>query len=109
MASLTMPTSFFGGAAGVSERSSPAASRRRLLVVKAVRPEAQGCAAAAEAEGARGRRAAILAVAAAAVSAVGAAQNAAMADDEPKKGTPEAKKKYAPICVTMPTASICRK
>ncbi|KAK3205259.1 hypothetical protein Dsin_019305 [Dipteronia sinensis] len=33
---------------------------------------------------------------------------AAMAD-EPKAGTPEAKKKYAPVCVTMPTAKICRK
>ncbi|CAN1263895.1 Photosystem II 5 kDa protein, chloroplastic [Linum perenne] len=28
--------------------------------------------------------------------------------DEPKRGSPEAKKKYAPICVTMPTARICR-
>ncbi|KAL5766522.1 hypothetical protein ACOSP7_017139 [Xanthoceras sorbifolium] len=33
---------------------------------------------------------------------------AAMAD-EPKPGTPEAKKKYAPVCVTMPTAKICRR
>ncbi|KAI4368624.1 hypothetical protein MLD38_017163 [Melastoma candidum] len=33
----------------------------------------------------------------------------ALADDEPKPGTPEAKKKYAPICVTMPTAKICHK
>ncbi|XVE59990.1 hypothetical protein DITRI_Ditri05aG0090800 [Diplodiscus trichospermus] len=29
--------------------------------------------------------------------------------EEPKAGTPEAKKKFAPVCVTMPTASICRK
>lgn len=29
--------------------------------------------------------------------------------EEPKAGTPEAKKKYAPICVTMPTARICHK
>lgn len=34
---------------------------------------------------------------------------AAMADVEPKAGTPDAKKKYAPICVTMPTAKICHK
>jgi hypothetical protein len=26
---------------------------------------------------------------------------------DPKKGSPEAKKKYAPICVTMPTAKVC--
>ncbi|CAI0450101.1 unnamed protein product [Linum tenue] len=33
----------------------------------------------------------------------------AMADEaEPKRGSPQAKKKYAPICVTMPTARICR-
>ncbi|KAL7199324.1 hypothetical protein ACSBR2_021586 [Camellia fascicularis] len=31
------------------------------------------------------------------------------AADEPQRGTPEAKKKYAPVCVTMPTARICRK
>ncbi|KAH0724472.1 hypothetical protein KY285_000298 [Solanum tuberosum] len=29
--------------------------------------------------------------------------------EEPKAGTLEAKKKYAPICVTMPTARICHK
>ncbi|KAL4284149.1 hypothetical protein GQ457_16G006490 [Hibiscus cannabinus] len=34
--------------------------------------------------------------------------NVAMGE-EPKGGTPEAKKKYAPICVTMPTARICHK
>lgn len=28
--------------------------------------------------------------------------------DEPKNGTAEAKKKYAPVCITMPTAKICR-
>ncbi|CAN0891862.1 Photosystem II 5 kDa protein, chloroplastic [Linum grandiflorum] len=34
---------------------------------------------------------------------------AAMADDEePKRGTPAAKKKYASVCVTNPTARICR-
>ncbi|KFK35856.1 hypothetical protein AALP_AA4G045700 [Arabis alpina] len=32
----------------------------------------------------------------------------AIADEEPKKGTEAAKKKYAPVCVTMPTARICR-
>ncbi|KAH0780700.1 hypothetical protein KY290_000298 [Solanum tuberosum] len=29
--------------------------------------------------------------------------------EEPKAGTLKAKKKYAPICVTMPTARICHK
>ncbi|GLT54746.1 hypothetical protein SLA2020_279200 [Shorea laevis] len=27
----------------------------------------------------------------------------------PKPGSPEARKIYAPVCVTMPTAKICRK
>lgn len=31
------------------------------------------------------------------------------AADEPKPGTLEAKKKYAAVCVTMPTARVCRK
>lgn len=33
----------------------------------------------------------------------------AMAAEEPKAGTPEAKKFYAPVCVTMPTAKVCHK
>lgn len=45
---------------------------------------------------------------AAAVAAAASMAKIAIAD-EPKKGTPEAKKKYAPICVTMPTARICHK
>lgn len=46
---------------------------------------------------------------AAAAAAVCSVAGVAMADDEPKNGTPEAKKKYAQICVTMPTARVCRK
>ncbi|KAE8705720.1 40S ribosomal protein S2 [Hibiscus syriacus] len=45
---------------------------------------------------------------AAAAAAIWSFANAAMGE-EPKRGTPEAKKKYASVCVTMPTASICRK
>ncbi|GAV90521.1 hypothetical protein CFOL_v3_33930 [Cephalotus follicularis] len=48
-----------------------------------------------------------LVFAAAAVAACSIAK-VAFADDEPKRGTAEAKKKYAPVCVTMPTARICR-
>ncbi|CAN0901767.1 Photosystem II 5 kDa protein, chloroplastic [Linum grandiflorum] len=51
-----------------------------------------------------GRRDLMFGAAAAAVYSIA---SVAMAD-EPKRGTPEAKKKYAPICVTMPTARICR-
>ena len=36
------------------------------------------------------------------------ANGALAGDEEPKRGSEAAKKKYAPICVTMPTARICR-
>lgn len=52
-----------------------------------------------------GRRNLMFVAAAAAVCSVAGMAVA----DEPKPGTPEAKKKYAPVCVTMPTARICRK
>ena len=55
-------------------------------------------------EGINGRRNLMFAAAAAAVCSVPGMATA----DEPKRGTPEAKKIYAPICVTMPTARICR-
>lgn len=51
-----------------------------------------------------GRRDLMFAAAAAALCSIA---KAAMAD-EPKRGTKEAKEKYAPVCVTMPTARICR-
>ncbi|MEW9503589.1 hypothetical protein, partial [Jeotgalibacillus marinus] len=57
-----------------------------------------------EAGGAEGRRAVMFAAAAAAVSAIG---GAAIAASGVKNGSPDAKKKYAPICVTMPTAKVC--
>jgi hypothetical protein len=38
------------------------------------------------------------------VSALG---SAAFAESDVKKGSPEAKKKYATVCVTMPTAKVC--
>ncbi|KAI4385381.1 hypothetical protein MLD38_003415 [Melastoma candidum] len=50
-----------------------------------------------------------LVFAAVASAAMALIAKAALADDEPKPGTPDAKKKYAPVCVTMPTAKICHK
>ncbi|XP_066331873.1 photosystem II 5 kDa protein, chloroplastic-like [Miscanthus floridulus] len=106
MASLTMMASFAAVAVAAPSR------RGSFAVVRAAKADrcqqepasARLAAAAAEARPAEGRRAVMLAAAAAAVAAIGGA-GAAMAD--PKKGSPEAKKKYAPICVTMPTAKIC--
>ncbi|KAI7992262.1 hypothetical protein LOK49_LG12G00732 [Camellia lanceoleosa] len=54
-----------------------------------------------------GRRDLVFAAAAAAAALWSVAKVAVA--DEPQRGTPEAKKKYAPVCVTMPTARICRK
>ncbi|KAG6629917.1 hypothetical protein I3843_14G118900 [Carya illinoinensis] len=56
-------------------------------------------------ESSSGRRDLVFAAAAAAAFSVAKLAIA----EEPKRGTPEAKKKYAPVCVTMPTARICRK
>ena len=56
-------------------------------------------------ESSNGRRELIFAATAAAACSVA---NIAMGE-EPKAGTSEAKKKYAPVCVTMLTAKICRK
>ncbi|XP_059649117.1 photosystem II 5 kDa protein, chloroplastic-like [Cornus florida] len=110
MASITMTASFLGGAT-LSGRSS-ATTHRRLVVTKSVNK--------ASCEGERvkvrddskkesnnnGRR--DLMFAAAAAAAVCSAAGIAVAG-EPKPGSPEAKKFYAPVCVTMPTARVCRK
>ncbi|KAK2386293.1 photosystem II 5 kDa protein, chloroplastic [Trifolium repens] len=108
MASITMTASIIGCPA-VTNRSAVATPRR--LVVKAVRSvEGEKMVRYEnEKEGSKnGRRNLMFAAAAAAAAAVCSVGGVAMADDEPKRGTPEAKKKYAPVCVTMPTARICR-
>jgi len=105
MASITMTSSILGFPA-VTNRSSVASQRRRLVVnaVRAVEGEKM-IKYDNNKEGSNGRRDLMFAAAAAAVCTFA---DVAMADDEPKRGTPEAKKKYAPVCVTMPTARICR-
>ncbi|KAJ1279709.1 hypothetical protein BS78_04G175700 [Paspalum vaginatum] len=105
MASLTMMASFAAvAAAAPSRRGSSFAVARAARVEPRCQQEPASRLEAAEARPAEGRRAVMLAAAAAAVAAVGGA-GAAMAN--PKNGSPEAKKKYAPICVTMPTAKVC--
>nr|BAD27635.1 unknown protein [Oryza sativa Japonica Group] len=114
MASLTMMASLSAVAPG---RAAAAAPRRGSLAVAraaAGRAECQheahhcgeGCGCRGGA-GAEGRRAVMFAAAAVALSAIGAGASgasAAFAESDVKRGTPEAKKKYAQICVTMPTA-----
>ncbi|KAK8601896.1 hypothetical protein V6N13_058434 [Hibiscus sabdariffa] len=107
MASMSMTASLFpGSSSGLTRLPSRAAARRGAIVAKAASAD-QGEKAGLEMkqEKSNGRRDLIFAAAAA---AVGSIANVAMGE-EPKPGTPEAKKKYYPICVTMPTAKICRK
>lgn len=107
MASLTMMASFAAVAAAAPSRRGTFAVARAAKVDRCQQEPARLAAAAeetAEARPAEGRRAVMMAAAAACVAAIGGA-GAAMAG--PKNGTPEAKKKYAPICVTMPTAKVC--
>ena len=108
MASLTMMASLSAVAAVAADRRVAAPRRGSLVVARAAKVECQepaGKLQAEEASRVEGRRAVMFAAAAAAaVSAIG---GAAIAAPDVKKGSPEAKKKYAPICVTMPTAKVC--
>ncbi|KAK1287257.1 hypothetical protein QJS10_CPB19g01087 [Acorus calamus] len=105
MASLTMAATL--GGVGVSGRPS-AVPRRGPVVVKAV-VRANG-AKASDDRKANNTRRDIVFGAAAMVAVVAAGGAVALAGEgDPKPGTPEAKKKYAPVCVTMPTAKICHK
>ncbi|XP_040377085.1 photosystem II 5 kDa protein, chloroplastic-like [Oryza brachyantha] len=111
MASLTMMASLSAVAPASGRVSSAAPRRGGLAVARAAAGGAAECQrdeVAAVAQGAEGRRAVMFAAAAVALSAIGGAgAGAAFAEPDVKKGTPEAKKKYASICVTMPTAKVC--
>ncbi|KAG4982542.1 hypothetical protein JHK87_027291 [Glycine soja] len=101
MASFTMTASIFGCPA-VTKRSAVAA-QRRLLVVSAAKAEGEKVS--YDNNDSNGRRNLMFAVAAAAVFSVAGMAVA----DEPKPGTSEAKKKYAPFKVdkelTIPPSS----
>ncbi|MBA0817982.1 hypothetical protein Gohar_028062 [Gossypium harknessii] len=109
MASMSMTASLLPSSSSSLTRLPSRAARRGAIVAKATSAN-QGDKASLEImkqEGSNGRRELIFAAAAAAAAACSVA-NVAMGEEEPKRGTAEAKKKYAPICVTMPTARICR-
>ncbi|XP_052211069.1 photosystem II 5 kDa protein, chloroplastic-like [Diospyros lotus] len=108
MASVTMAASFIAGAA--LSGGTPAAAQRRLVITNNAKATGSGgekmkVSQESKSEANSGRRDLVFAAAAAAVCSVA---GVAMAG-EPKPGTPEARKIYAPICVTMPTAKICHK
>ncbi|KAL4297409.1 hypothetical protein GQ457_12G026160 [Hibiscus cannabinus] len=102
MASMSMTVSLLPGSSSGLTRLPWRGARRGGIVAKAASGD-QGME--MKQEKSNGRRDLIFAAAAA---AVGSIANVAMGE-EPKPGTPEAKKKYYPICVTMPTAKICRR
>ncbi|KAK4278634.1 hypothetical protein QN277_016456 [Acacia crassicarpa] len=110
MASMTMAASFLGGGA-LTQNPSSSSPRRSLIVAKASEGERVNVEAMKnnrkEDGGNSGRR--DLVFAGAAVAACSVAKIAFAEEEEPKRGTPEAKKKYNVVCVTMPTARVCRK
>uniref|UniRef100_A0A5B7AJX3 Photosystem II 5 kDa protein n=1 Tax=Davidia involucrata TaxID=16924 RepID=A0A5B7AJX3_DAVIN len=106
MASITMTASFLAGST-LSGRS-PATTGRRLVITnsaKASEGERVKVSYESKKESNNGRRDLMFAAAAAAVCSVAGVAVA----EGPQRGTPEAKKIYAPVCVTMPTAKICHK
>ncbi|KAI3926344.1 hypothetical protein MKW92_041138 [Papaver armeniacum] len=110
MASLTMTTVSLSGI-NLSGKQS-VNSRRGLIVAKASNASEavpanlsyNSNASDSNKENKNARREIMLAAAAAAVFSLSGVAFA----DEPKNGSAEAKKAYAPICVTMPTARVCR-
>ncbi|KAK6937149.1 hypothetical protein RJ641_034179 [Dillenia turbinata] len=108
MASVTMTASFLAGST-LSASKQPSMTPRGVSIIAKASASSEQVVLdkkkIVNEESGNRRRNMVLAAAAAAVCSVA---SVAMAD-EPKPGTPEAKKKYAPICVTMPTARICHK
>ncbi|KAL9679277.1 hypothetical protein QQ045_017135 [Rhodiola kirilowii] len=103
MASITMIAASFLNAAPSIRSSAP--SQRRLVVTNTATKSAEVAKETKQEFNNNGRRDLMFAAAAAAICSVA---EIALADDQPKRGSAEAKRVYAPICVTMPTARICR-
>lgn len=109
---MTMTASFLGGATSTATKISSVGARRGLIVAaRATEGEKSSLEFKqnGKEESGSGRRDLVFAAAAAAAAAAFSVDKLAIAVEEPQRGTAEAKKKYAPVCVTMPTARICRK
>ncbi|KAL2940810.1 Photosystem II 5 kDa protein chloroplastic [Bienertia sinuspersici] len=104
MASITMTASFLGATTVSKHPSTPA--RHGAVMVKAMKASETNNDNNNNREETNSKRRDLMFAAAAAAAC--SLANVAIAE-EPKRGTAEAKKKYAPICVTMPTAKICYK
>lgn len=106
MASMTMTSSFLPAVTKLPVTISGNSNRRSFTMVKASTSENTTILENKKQEQSiKMRRDLVFTAAAAAVCSLA---KVAMADEEPKRGTEAAKKKYAPVCVTMPTARICR-
>ncbi|XP_059280937.1 photosystem II 5 kDa protein, chloroplastic-like [Lycium ferocissimum] len=105
MASLPMSSSFLGHTTATISTKHTKSDKKRVLKVNAFNKD-EKIVTKIEVKKSRGRRE--LGFALMAIAAISSFGRVAIAE-EPKAGTPEAKKKYAPICVTMPTARICHK
>ncbi|CAN4104713.1 unnamed protein product [Withania somnifera] len=107
MASMSMTTSLAGGSVAALTKA-PITNRPRVVIVKASSNVSEGenvVMSNKKEINNSGRRELFFAMATAVACSVA---GAAMADDEPKRGSPEAKKKYYQVCVSNPTARICR-
>lgn len=103
-----MAASFMSGA--MTKSPSTSAPRRSLVVAKASEGErvnVESMKSSIKEGGNNGRR--DLVFAGAAIAACSIANIAFADEEEPPRGSAEAKKKYNVICVTMPTARVCRK
>ncbi|KAJ9164337.1 hypothetical protein P3X46_023928 [Hevea brasiliensis] len=111
MTSMTMTGSFLVGSTMTKQPFTT--PRRGLIVAKASRTTEEERVSVEmknkEESSSRRRDLVFAAAVAVAVAAAFSIPKVAMAEDEPKAGTPEAKKKYGPVCITNPTARICRK
>ncbi|KDP20179.1 hypothetical protein JCGZ_00007 [Jatropha curcas] len=106
MASITMTASFLSSTTLVNK--SPVTTHRTLVVANAAsgnEVEKVKMDYDAKKESSSGRRDLMFVAAAATACSLA---GVAMAE-VPKPGTPEAKKFFAPVCVSMPTAKICHK
>ncbi|KAI8573194.1 hypothetical protein RHMOL_Rhmol01G0259900 [Rhododendron molle] len=107
MASMAMTPAFLRGTGPKhpSTTTTTTGRQRGVIVMAKASKVSEGVSFKNEHDSGSGRRDLVFAAAAAAVWSVAKVAAA----DEPKPGSPEAKKKYAAVCVTMPTARICRK
>ncbi|KAJ4833345.1 hypothetical protein Tsubulata_000570 [Turnera subulata] len=102
MATATMMTAAsFLSCSKATGNHSGLVSRRRLVVLANAGRGTEG-----ETATTNGRRDLVFAAAAAAVCSVA---RVAAAAEEPKRGSPEARKAYAAVCISNPSATICRR